>query len=156
MKSLPLAYNKDMQEDKPALFDTIDTVKLCIPVFSSMLDAMLFNRDNMYASAGKGFTNATDLADYLVLKDIPFRTAHEITGRIVSYCLGAGIALEDLPIDEYKKYSDTISDDIYEFISLESCVAKRNTEGGPSANSVSKHIMESVDYLENLVIPSYE
>jgi argininosuccinate lyase len=156
MKSLPLAYNKDMQEDKPALFDSIDTLKLCLPVFTSMLQAMSFNRENMYASAGKGFTNATDLADYLVLKGIPFRTSHELTGRIVSYCLGVGISLESLPIETYKKFSDKISEDIYDFISLESCVNKRNTEGGPSAESVAKHIEKAQNYLETLVIPSYE
>ena len=156
MKSLPLAYNKDMQEDKPVLFDSIDTVKLCLPVFNSMLDAMSFNKENMYASAGKGFTNATDLADYLVLKGIPFRSAHEITGRIVSYCLGSGIPLERLSLDEYKKYSDFIEADIYEFISLEACITKRNTEGGPSADSVLSHINNSKEYLKELIIPVYE
>ncbi len=156
MKSLPLAYNKDMQEDKPLLFDSIDTVKLCLPVFNSMLAAMSFNKENMYLSAGIGFTNATDLADYLVIKGIPFRAAHEITGRIVSYCLGSGTSLEKLPLEEYKKYSELIDDDIYGFISLETCVSKRNTEGGPSAESVSKHITESRKFISSLFIPDYK
>ena len=156
MKSLPLSYNKDMQEDKPVLFDSIDTVKLCLPVFNLMLGALSFNKENMYSSAGKGFTNATDLADYLVLKGIPFRSAHEVTGRIVSYCLGSGIPLEKLPLDEYKKYSGFIEADIYDFISLEACIAKRNTEGGPSADSVLNHINNSKKFLKELIIPVYE
>ena len=156
MKSLPLAYNKDMQEDKPILFDSIDTVKLCLPVFDSMLAAISFNKDQMYASAGKGFTNATDLADYLVLKGIPFRTSHEITGRIVSFCIGASITLEDLKINEYKNYSNLIEKDIYNFISLESCIAKRKVTGGPATEAVTKHINMSIKYLDNLVIPDYE
>ncbi len=156
MKSLPLAYNKDMQEDKPALFDSIDTVKLCLPVFDSMLGAMSFNKDNMYASAGEGFTNATDLADYLVIKGIPFRTAHEITGKIVSYCIGSEITLDAMNLNEYRKYSTLIENDIYEFISLESCINKRNVAGGPSESSVRQHIKESENFLKNLTIPDYE
>jgi len=156
MKSLPLAYNKDMQEDKPILFDSIDTVKLCIPVFNSMLAAITFNKENMYVSAGQGFTNATDLADYLVLKEIPFRSAHEITGKVVSFCIGAGITFEDMKISEYKNFSTLIENDIYNFISLESCIAKRKVTGGPATESVEKHINMSIKYLDNLIIPSYE
>ena len=102
MKCLPLAYNKDMQEDKPALFDSIDTVKLCISLFTRMFAGLAFSKENMYASAGSGFTNATDLADYLVLKGIPFRSAHEITGKIVSYCLVSKKNIDELSIDEFR------------------------------------------------------
>lgn len=156
MKSLPMAYNKDMQEDKPVIFDSVDTIKLCLPVFTSMLAAMSFSKENMYASAGDGFTNATDLADYLVLKGIPFRSAHEITGRVVAYCIGASKTLEDLKIDQYKKYSSLIEDDIYDFISLEACVNKRKVAGGPAPESVMAHINASVDFLKNLAATDYE
>lgn len=151
MKSLPLAYNKDMQEDKPIVFDSLDTVKLCIPIFSSMLNSLIFNRTNMYDSAGKGYTNATDLADYLVLKGIPFRTAHEITGKTVSYCIGAKIPLDKLPLEDFKKFSPLIENDIFDFISLEVCVNKRSVKGGPSLNSVSEHIVVSRNYIHNFI-----
>lgn len=156
MKSLPLAYNKDMQEDKPVIFDSIDTVKLCLPVFDSMLSSISFNKENMYESSGKGFTNATDLADYLVLKNIPFRTAHEITGRIVSYCIGSGTTLENLKLSNYRNYSSLIDNDIFDFISLESCVSRRKATGGPAAKTVNEHINLSIKYIENLDIPNYE
>lgn len=156
MKSLPLAYNKDMQEDKPVVFDSIDTVILCLPVFTAMLGSMKFNKENMYKSAGDGFTNATDLADYLVIKGIPFRAAHEITGNIIAFCIGAGISLGKMKIDDFKSFSTLIESDIYNFISLENCVAKRNVQGGPSETSVENHINSAVEFLDNLNIPDYE
>ena len=147
MKGLPLAYNKDMQEDKPALFDSIDTVKLCISLFTRMFAGLAFSKENMYASAGSGFTNATDLADYLVLKGIPFRSAHEITGKIVSYCLVSKKNIDELSIDEFHSFSKEIDDDIYSFISLESCVNRRNTIGGPSETAVMESIKNGTEVL---------
>ncbi|MBN2559285.1 MAG: argininosuccinate lyase [Clostridia bacterium] len=149
MKSLPLAYNKDMQEDKPAVFDSIDTVKMCLPVFRDMFASLSFNKDAMLESAGKGFTNATDLADYLVLKGLSFRTAHEITGKAVSYCIGAGKSLCELSIDEFKLFSVYFENDIHGFISLESCVDRRRTQGGPSGSSVESHIVKALDFLKS-------
>ena len=140
MKGLPLAYNKDMQEDKPALFDSIDTISVCLSLFTKMFANMSFKVDNMADAAGSGFTNATDLADYLVSKGIAFRTAHEITGRIVSYCISRSKGLQDLTAEEFHSFSDVIGEDILEFISLESCVNRRTTVGGPSENSVNDSI----------------
>ena len=140
MKGLPLAYNKDMQEDKPALFDSIDTISACLSLFTKMFANMSFKVDNMADAAGSGFTNATDLADYLVSKGIAFRTAHEITGRIVSYCISRSKGLQDLTTEEFHSFSDVIGEDILEFISLESCVNRRTTAGGPSEISVNDSI----------------
>jgi argininosuccinate lyase len=119
MKSLPLAYNKDMQEDKDAIFDAVDTVKACLPVFTKMLSTMKIKRENMYRAACGGFTNATDVADYLVKKGIPFRSAHEIVGRMVLYCIDNDKALDELTIDEFKGFSPKIEEDVYEAISLD-------------------------------------
>jgi len=140
MKSLPLAYNKDMQEDKEAIFDSVDTVKMCLPVFTKMLATMRINKDAMYKAAQGGFTNATDLADYLVKKGIPFRTAHEIIGRMVLYCINNNKALEELSLGELKSFSPEIESDIYLEISLEKCVFSRNLPGGPAAESVKTSI----------------
>lgn len=150
MKSLPLAYNKDMQEDKPAVFDSVDTVELCLPVFTAMLDSLTFNKESMYASAGKGYTNATDLADYLVIKGMPFRTAHETTGKIVSFCIGADIPIEKIPFDKLTEYSKLIKDDIYEYISLNACVKRKATVGGPAESAVKNHISKSLEFLESI------
>lgn len=136
MKSLPLAYNKDMQEDKEAIFDAVDTVKACLPVFTKMLSTMKIKRENMYRAACGGFTNATDVADYLVKKGIPFRSAHEIVGRMVLYCIDNDKALNELTIDEFKGFSPKIEEDVYEAISLEKCVSDRKLSGGPAPESV--------------------
>lgn len=138
MKGLPLAYNKDMQEDKEAIFDAVDTIKMCIPVFTQMLATMKLREANMYKAASGGFTNATDVADYLVKKGIPFRSAHEITGKIVYYCLGKQCSIEDLSLEEFKGFSPLISDDVYSEISLETSVKSRNVPGGPAPDAVKK------------------
>jgi argininosuccinate lyase len=140
MKSLPLAYNKDMQEDKEAIFDAIDTVKMCLPVFTKMLSTMKIKKDSMRKAAQGGFTNATDIADYLVKKGIPFRSAHEIIGKMVLYCINNSKAIEDLSIDEFKGFSEKIEPDVYEEISLEKCVSGRKLPGGPAKESVMASI----------------
>lgn len=149
MKALPMAYNKDMQEDKPALFDSIDNVKLSLLVFTKMLDTSTFNTDNLLNNALSGFTNATDLADYLVEKGIPFRTSHEITGKIVAYCLLENKTLEQLSLVKYKKFSDKIKNDIYEAISIETCVNNRDIVGGPAKKAVINHINKAKKQLNN-------
>ena len=150
MKSLPLAYNKDMQEDKEAIFDAVDTVKMCLPVFTKMLSAMKIKKDNMYRAAQGGFTNATDLADYLVKKGIPFRTAHEIIGKMVLYCINNGKAIEDLSMEEFRKFSGKIGEDVYGEISLEKCVSGRKLPGGPAAESVRVSVESGRKFLESL------
>ena len=147
MKSLPLAYNKDMQEDKDAIFDSIDTLKLCIPVFTDMIKTMKINVDKMYKSASGGFTNATDVADYLVKKGIPFRSAHEISGKMVLHCEQLSKAIEDLTMPEFKTFSPLIEDDIYSEISMERCVSERKVYGGPSKESVQTQIMNGKEFL---------
>ncbi len=140
MKSLPLAYNKDMQEDKEPVFDAIDNVKMCLPVFTDMAGSMKVNKDRMYEGAKGGFTNATDLADYLVKKGIAFRDAHSIVGKIVFACIEKGIGLEDMTLDEYKAVSQNVEEDVFKAISLEECVNKRNVPGGPAEEAVKKAI----------------
>ncbi len=140
LKGLPLAYNKDMQEDKEGIFDTCDTVKMCLKVFEGMISTLTVCEENMKAAAGKGFINATDLADYLVKKGMPFRTAYKISGEIVAQCIKENKILETLSLNEYKKHSDLFEDDLYEEISLEACVAKRISKGGTSVNSVEEQI----------------
>jgi len=140
MKSLPLAYNKDMQEDKEAIFDSVDTVKMCLPVFTKMLSTMKIKKENMYRATQGGFTNATDMADYLVKKGIPFRSAHEIIGKMVLYCINSNKAIEELSMAEFKEFSDKIGDDVYSEISLEKCVSGRNLPGGPAVESVKASI----------------
>jgi argininosuccinate lyase len=137
MKGLPLAYNKDMQEDKEAIFDSLDTVKLCIDVFSDMLSTVKVNKDRMRDAAGEGFTNATDGADYLVNKGMAFRDAHKVIGQLVFYCLEKKTKLENLSIEEFKGFSELFDKDIYEVLDLNSCVERRNVIGGPSKSSVS-------------------
>ncbi len=156
MKSLPLAYNKDMQEDKPAVFDSIDTVKLCLPVFSDMLSTVSFNKKQMKKSAGTGYANATDLADYLAGKGMPFRQAHETTGKIVSHCISAGLSLDDLPFDKYREFSELIEKDIYGYISLEACISRRKTVGGPSPVAVKSHIKNASGFLDGFKLDSHE
>ena len=140
LKGLPLAYNKDMQEDKESIFDACDTVKMCLDVFTGMLKGMRANRENMKHAAQSGFINATDLADYLVKKGLPFRTAYKISGSAVAYCIQNGKVLENLTLSEYKEFSDLIEEDVYEDIDLVTCVEKRISEGGTSFASVDTQI----------------
>lgn len=136
MKGLPLAYNKDMQEDKEAIFDAIDTLTMCLKTFTPMIDTMKVLTQNMRAAAAKGFINATDCADYLVGKGLPFRTAYKITGEIVAYCIENGLTLETLPVETYKEFNEKFDTDIYEAISLERCVNGRKVLGGPAPANV--------------------
>lgn len=136
MKGLPLAYNKDMQEDKEQIFDAVDTVKMCLPVFAKMLSTMRVRKDNMLKGAKGGFTNATDAADYLVKKGLPFRDAHGVVGRLVAYCIENDKAIDEITLDEFKNFSDLISEDIYEAVSLETCVNQRKLPGGPAYETV--------------------
>ncbi len=136
MKGIPLAYNKDMQEDKEQLFDAIDTVKMCLPVFERMIATMTVRKDRMLSGAKGGFTNATDVADYLVKKGLPFRDAHGVVGRMVAYCIEKNTVIDALTIDEFKGFSELFDDDIYDAISLETCVNQRELVGGPAPNTV--------------------
>ena len=140
LKGLPLAYNKDMQEDKEGIFDACDTVKMCLQVFAPMIATMTALTDNMKRAAQKGFINATDLADYLVKKGMPFRSAYKISGSLVAQCIRENTVLEELPLDAYKAYSDLFDEDLYEAIDLVTCVETRISEGGPAAASVEKQI----------------
>lgn len=140
MKGTPLAYNKDMQEDKEAIFDAVDTVKLCLKTFIPMLDTMTVLKDNMRNAAARGFINATDCADYLVKKGMPFRDAYKITGTLVHTCIELGCTLETLPMEEYKKLTDTFDNDVYDAISLDTCVMQRKAAGGPAPESVKAQI----------------
>ena len=140
LKGLPLAYNKDMQEDKECVFDALDTVKACLGIFAPMIDTMKPNKDNMYRAAGKGYINATDLADYLVGKGLPFRTAYKTVGEIVAYGIKHDKTLEEITLGEYKNFSDLFGEDLYEAISLAACVRRRTSEGGTGAASVEKQI----------------
>ncbi len=140
MKGTPLAYNKDMQEDKEAIFDALDTVNLCITTLNPLVKTMTVLKDNMKKAAAKGFINATDCADYLVEKGIPFRDAYKITGSLVKYCIKNDTTLENLKLEEFKEYSDKFEEDVYEAIDLINCVNKRNVVGGPAAEQVMKQI----------------
>ena len=140
LKGLPLAYNKDMQEDKEAVFDAVDTVKMCLKVFSGMIVTMKANTANMKLAAQKGFINATDLADYLVKKGMPFRSAYKISGQLVALCISGNTVLEDLPLETYQNYSDLFAADLYESIDLMTCVEKRISKGGTSVASVEDQI----------------
>ncbi|GAE87055.1 argininosuccinate lyase [Acetivibrio straminisolvens] len=150
MKSLPLAYNKDMQEDKEAIFDAVDTVKMCLPVFTKMIETMKVNKENMYRAAQGGFTNATDIADYLVKKGIPFRNAHEIIGKMVLYCIENNKSIDELDMSEFKSFSELISEDVYEEISLSKCVSGRKLPGGPAKESVMASIENGLKFLSKL------
>ena len=140
LKGLPLAYNKDMQEDKEAVFDSLDTVKMCLEVLAPMLATMKVNGKNTYRAAQKGFINATDLADYLVKKGMPFRAAYKIVGTIVAECIEKDCVLDNFPMEEYQKHSELFAEDLYEEISLETCVNKRLSKGGASPMSVRQQI----------------
>ena len=150
MKGIPLAYNKDMQEDKEPIFDAIDTVKLCLPVFRDMIVTMTVRKENMLKGAKGGFTNATDVADYLVKKGMPFRDAHEVVGKLVFYSISKDKALDELTIDEFKEFSSIIEDDVYDAISMETCVNGRTVIGGPAKETVEKAIKVASDYIKNM------
>lgn len=148
MKGIPLAYNKDMQEDKELAFDAIDTVKDCLSLFDGMISTMKFNRQTMEASAKNGFTNATDAADYLVNHGVPFRDAHGIIGQLVLVCLEKNISLDELPLEEYKKISPVFEEDIYDAISIKTCVEKRNTIGAPGQSAMKRVLEINEKYLQ--------
>ena len=148
MKGIPLAYNKDMQEDKELTFDAIDTVKGCLALFTGMISTMQFNKANMEASAKNGFTNATDAADYLVNHGVPFRDAHGIVGQLVLKCIEKGISLDELSLEEYKEISPVFEQDIYEAISMKTCVEKRMTLGAPGPDVMEQVIAGNKKYLE--------
>lgn len=148
MKGLPLAYNKDMQEDKELTFDAIDTVKGCLSLFTGMIATMRFRTEQMEASAKNGFTNATDAADYLVNHGIPFRDAHGIIGQLVLTCIEQDISLDELPLSEYKKISPVFEEDIYEAISMKTCVERRNTIGAPGERAMKRVIALNETYLK--------
>ena len=147
LKGIPLAYNKDMQEDKEAIFDSVETVKKCIEVFIPMIATMTALKDNMYSAAKRGFINATDLADYLTKRGLPFRTAYKIVGTIVGRCVKDGLTLDELSLEDYKSYSEIFSDDLYEEISLHTCVAKRISKGSTGYASVN----EQIEWVENFL-----
>ena len=140
MKGLPLAYNKDMQEDKEPVFDAIDTVEMCVPVFAAMIDTMTVRTDNMRKAAAKGFINATDCADYLTKKGMPFRDAYTVTGHLVAACTAQGKTLEELTLEELKAVSDLFEEDVYDAINLENCMALRNSYGGPAVSETTRQI----------------
>ena len=147
LKSLPLAYNKDMQEDKESIFDALETVKKCLSVFSPMIATMKVLKDNMYKAAQKGFINATDLADYLVKKGMPFRSAYKIVGTLVGYCVENNTVLDEIPLEKYREFSDLFGDDLYHEITLETCVEKRISQGGTGKKSIEKQI----DYVTEFI-----
>ncbi|MBR6756659.1 MAG: argininosuccinate lyase [Peptococcaceae bacterium] len=152
MKGLPLAYNKDMQEDKEGLFDTVDTWQKCLLVFTPMLRTMTVRKDNMLQAAKGGFTNATDLADYLVRKGVPFRDAHAIVGKMVAECLDRQISLDEVSLEEYQQHHPAIEEDIYEAISVYTCMAMRNTIGGPSVAQTTATIAADREFLKARLI----
>ncbi|MBR4732751.1 MAG: argininosuccinate lyase [Lachnospiraceae bacterium] len=147
MKGIPLAYNKDMQEDKEMAFDAIDTVENCLMLFTGMISTMKFRKERMAASAMKGFTNATDLADYLVTKGVPFRDAHGIVGRIVLACIDKGISIEEMGLEELKEFCDKFEFDVYDAISLKTCVEKRMTTGAPGPEAMKEQIAAGKQFL---------
>jgi argininosuccinate lyase len=149
LKGLPLAYNKDMQEDKEAVFDAVDTLKKCLRVFIPMMETAKFRKDVMYAAAQKGFLNATDLADYLVRQGLPFRSAYKMVGSLVARCIAEGKTLETLTLDEYREVSPLFEADLYDEISLETCVAKRISAGGTGPDSVAAQIASVKRFLES-------
>ena len=148
MKGLPLAYNKDMQEDKEPVFDAIDTVEMCLPVFAAMLDTMTVRTDNMRKAAGHGFINATDCADYLTKKGMPFRDAYTVTGHLVAQCTAQGKTLEELSLDELRTASDLFDEDVYEAIRLENCMALRASFGGPAVAETTRQITVIEDFVK--------
>ncbi|MBO5999424.1 MAG: argininosuccinate lyase [Lachnospiraceae bacterium] len=153
MKGIPLAYNKDLQEDKEVSFDAVDTAMTALKLFGGMLPGLTFNKERMRESAALGFTNATDAADYLVRKGMPFRDAHSVIGKMVLYCIEKNCALEDLTLSELKEFSDTIDRDFYEAVALETCVSRRLTKGAPGQAAVSEEIREAGEFLSSVCNP---
>ncbi|HCT64666.1 MAG TPA: argininosuccinate lyase [Lachnospiraceae bacterium] len=151
MKGLPLAYNKDMQEDKEGVFAAIDTLKMCLPVFTAMVDTMTVRKKNMYEATKGGFTNATDAADWLVKQGVAFRDAHSIIGQLVLYCINNNTNLDDLSIEEYKSISPVFNETVYDAITVEKCVDARNVPGGPSKEYITKLIALNDEYLKTLI-----
>ena len=149
MKGLPLAYNKDMQEDKEAVFDAADTAKACLSVFCGMIESIIFNTDAMYKSAQGGYTNATDAADWLVKKGVAFRDAHEITGRLVLYAIDSKKRIDELALAELKEISDVFEENVYEVITVEACISARSITGGPAKNAVMESIEKAERFLQN-------
>ncbi len=149
MKGIPLAYNKDMQEDKEAIFDAFDTVKICLNAFTPMIETMTVLKNNMRLAAAKGFINATDCADYLVGKGVPFRDAYKATGELVKLCIDKGLTLETLPLDEYKKVCALFDEGVYTAINLDNCTFNRTSEGGSSPESVNKQIAFAKEKINN-------
>lgn len=150
MKALPLAYNKDLQEDKEALFDAVDTVKKCLIVMAPMLRTARFQTQRMAAAAQEGFTNATDLADYLAARGLPFRDAHAVVGQAVLHCIQAGQALQDLPLEKFQQLSPLIGEDIYEYIDISACVARRRVAGAPAPEMVSQALQEAREWMRRV------
>ncbi|MDD4342970.1 MAG: argininosuccinate lyase [Eubacteriales bacterium] len=150
MKGLPLAYNKDMQEDKEGLFDTIDTVKKCLLVYAPMLKTMRVKKEKMLEAAQKGYTNATDLADYLVYKGLPFRDAHEVSGKLVAYGILQGKELDNLTLEEFKKFSDMIEEDIYNAIDVKTCVERRDIKGGTGFKKTEEELKKAIEILDTI------
>ncbi len=150
MKGIPLAYNKDMQEDKESVFDAMDTVSMCLKVFAPMVATMKVKKENMKKAASEGFINATDLADYMTKKGVPFRDAYKLVGQIVAMCIEKGWTLDNMPIEEYKSLSPVFEDDLYDEISLETCVARRVSEGGTSPDSVRAQVEYVEAFLKNV------
>ena len=148
MKGLPLAYNKDMQEDKEPVFDAIDTVEMCLPVFAAMLDTMTVRTDNMRAAAGHGFINATDCADYLTKKGMPFRDAYTVTGKLVAQCTAQGKTLEELTLAELQAVSPLFEQDVYDALNLENCMALRASYGGPAVSETTRQIGEIEQFVQ--------
>ena len=148
MKGLPLAYNKDMQEDKEPVFDAVDTVELCLPVFAAMLDTMTVRTDNMRKAAGHGFINATDCADYLTKKGMPFRDAYTVTGKLVAACTAQGKTLEELTLEELKAVSELFEADVYDALNLENCMALRASYGGPAVSETTRQIQEIEQFVQ--------
>jgi len=150
MKGLPLAYNKDMQEDKEGVFAAIDTLKMCLPVFTAMVDTMEVKKDTMYKATKGGFTNATDAADWLVKQGVPFRDAHEIIGKLVLYCINNNTNLDDLSLEEYQAISPVFNKTVYDAITVEKCVEARNVPGGPSKEYIASLIELNDNYLKTI------
>ncbi len=153
LKGIPLAYNKDMQEDKEAIFDGVETVKKCLSIFAPMISTMTSVKENMYKAAQKGFINATDLADYLVKKGLPFRSAYKIVGQIVAECIDKNIVLDTMPLEDYKKHSELFSEDLFNEISLETCISKRVSAGSTGYASVEgqiKYVTEFINGKKNI------
>ena len=147
VKALPLAYNKDLQEDKEGVFDALDTVKFSLAVFAQIIAGMKIRRDNMRRAVEEDFSNATDLADYLVKKNLPFRQAHAVAGKLVHHCIERGVYLKDLTLAEFRTFCDLFDADIYDALKPETCVAARNSQGGTSPAQVTAQIATARDWL---------